>query len=681
MKFRKKYILTLLCLHILAVTYAADVWKLKADNIDKNNYYGETVANGMIGIVSSPDPLQVSEVVLSGLYDHYGRGRVSNFLPGFNLLNLRLNINGKTISSANISNFIQTLDMKRGVFQGSFDLGQTATVSYSYEALRHLPYCVMEVVTIEPKTDITFTAINQLKNPDAFGEAKFTFNEINRSHIGIQLMTSVAQSTSGKITLGASTSFAFPEKRGDEPRVIHEMPDNDLHQQKFSKTLKAGQTYTFAIVGTTISSAHTTDVFNEAERLTIFARLEGVERLQQKHEQAWADLWKSDIIVEGDSLAQRDIHSMLYHLYAFNSSNSGFSASPMGLSGLGYNGHIFWDAETWMFPALLVLQPEMARNMLDYRYNRLEAARRNAFAHGYRGAMFPWESADSGVEETPVWALAGPFEHHISGCIALAAWQYYCVTGDLNWLREKGWPLISETADFWISRVEKNAEGKYEIQNVVGADEYAENVDNDAYTNGVAATNLRSAIAAANLLKLPVKAEWKTVADKMVILKFDNGVTREHATYNGEKIKQADVNLLAYPLSIIRDTAQIHKDLNYYQEKVPEKNTPAMTQAIFSLLYARLGNAEKALHYFRDAYQPNELPPFGVLAETKGGTNPYFLTGAGGVLQTVLMGFAGIQITPTGISTIKTVIPAHWKSLTITGVGKNKQTISVKQNK
>ncbi len=86
----------------------------------------------------------------------------------------------------------------------------------------------------------------------------------------------------------------------------------------------------------------------------------------------------------------------------------------MGLSGLGYNGHVFWDTDLWMFPALLVLHPEMAKSMVEYRYQRLEPARKNAFAHGYKGAMFPWESADSGVEETPVWALSGPFEHHIT---------------------------------------------------------------------------------------------------------------------------------------------------------------------------------------------------------------------------------------------------------------------------
>jgi trehalose/maltose hydrolase-like predicted phosphorylase len=159
---------------------------------------------------------------------------------------------------------------------------------------------------------------------------------------------------------------------------------------------------------------------------------------------------------------------------------------------------------------------------------------------------------------------------------------------------------------------------------------------------------------------------------------MENGVTREHAAYKGEGIKQADVNLLAYPLKEITDSKQIQKDLEYYESRVPDEGTPAMTQGVFSLLYARLGNAEKAYHWFKDAYVPNLNPPFRVIAETKGGTNPYFATGAGGILQAVIMGFGGIEITPAGLMQVKSVLPKTWKSLKITGVGPERKTFTVK---
>jgi len=477
----------------------------------------------------------------------------------------------------------------------------------------------------------------------------------------------------------ASNTFLFPEAHGQEPRVIHEMWDNNMHLMKFTRNMKAGETYRFSIAGSSITSAHHDDPLNEAERASIFAKLEGRERLLQFHTNAWNELWKSDITIEGDAQAQQDVHSMLYHLYSFTREGTSLSPSPMGLSGLGYNGHVFWDTELWMYPAMLVLHPELAKSMIEYRYQRLDAAKRNAFSKGYKGAMFPWESADSGVEETPVWALSGPFEHHITGCVAIATWNYYCVTQDKNWLREKGWPILSATADFWASRVERKGPGQYDINNVVAADEWAENVNNNAFTNAAARANLQFATEAAKLLGITADPDWMQVHANIPILKFPDGVTKEHATYAGEGIKQADVNLLSYPLKEVTDPKAIRKDLAYYETRVPNEGTPAMTQAVFTTLYARLGEGEKAYHWFKDAYLPNLLPPFRVIAETKGGTNPYFATGAGGILQSILMGFGGLDITPQGLVQLKSALPGHWKSLTITGAGREKKTYIVRQ--
>ncbi len=657
----------------------SDPWKITAGTIDPSNYYGVTVANGMIGIVSSAEPFKVKEVVLAGAYDLYGRGRVSNFLKSFNLLNMRLDIDGHSIGSNEATNMKQVLDMKNASLTSTFDYTDKASVSYTYYSLRHLPYTVLMDVSITAKKDITINSASVMEAPDALKDVRNYYNEIDRPHVVISLLTSAAKSPTGKLLMCASNTFLFSEKHEGEPRVIHEMWDNNMHLMKFSKKIKAGETYRFSIAGSSITSAHHADPLNEAERATIFAKLQGRDRLLQFHQKAWDDLWKSDITINGDEQAQQDVHSMMYHLYSFTREGTAFSPSPMGLSGLGYNGHVFWDTELWMFPAVLVLHPELAKSMIEYRYQRLDAARRNAFSKGYKGAMFPWESADSGVEETPVWALSGPFEHHITACVAIAAWNYYSVTQDKNWLLEKGWPILSATADFWTSRVERNGPGHYDINNVVAADEWAENVDNNAFTNAAAKANLQYATEAAKVLGFVPNSDWINVANNISILKMENGVTKEHASYNGEGIKQADVNLLSYPLKEITDPKQIRKDLEYYETRVPDEGTPAMTQAVFTTLYARLGDADKAYQWFRDAYLPNIKPPFRVIAETKGGTNPYFATGAGGVLQSVMMGFGGLEITPKGIIQIKSVLPKEWKSLTITGVGVEKKTFSVKR--
>jgi len=673
----RKFTLLLTTLFFSLILKAQHPWKIKADKIDPNNYYGVTVANGIIGIVSAPQPFKVKNIVLAGAYDTYGRGRVSNFLNGFNLLNMYIEIDGRRLDGQNTQGLQQELDMQHASFTTQLNYGNKASIKYTYYALRQLPFSVLMDVTITAKEDFKLTAASIMETPDALRDVENYYNEIDRPHVTLSLLTSTAKSPTGKLQLCASNSFLFNEQHGSEPKIIHEMWDNNSHLMKFNKTLKAGESYTYSVVGSTISSAQHADPLNEAERMTIFAKLEGHDRLIKFHDLAWDELWKSDIQIDGDPQAQQDVHSMLYHLTSFSRAGTSYSLSPMGLSGLGYNGHVFWDTDIWMFPALLVLHPDIAKSLIEYRFERLEAAKKNAFSHGFKGAMYPWESADSGVEETPVWALSGPFEHHISADVALAAWSYYCVTQDKVWLKEKGWPILSQTAEFWASRVERNGPNQYDIKNVVAADEWAENVDNNAFTNAAAKLNLKNANLVAAILGLPQNKDWTLVENNIPVLKFPDGVTKEHATYKGEGIKQADVNLLAYPLKTITDKSQILKDLAYYETRIPDEGTPAMTHAIFALLYARTDNGEKAYKYFKEAYQPNLNPPFRVIAETKGGTNPYFATGAGGVLQSLLMGFGGLDINNKGIVQIPSVLPANWKSIKITGVGTEKKTFSV----
>jgi protein-glucosylgalactosylhydroxylysine glucosidase len=654
-----------------------DPWRIVADQINPSNYYGITVANGMIGLVSSPEPMKVKDVVLNGAYDNYLRGRVSNILKGFNFVNMNLDVDGRRIGRRDIGAYKQTLDMRQAQLTTTFDVGDKLSVSHSVMALRHLPFSALSIVELTAKKDVTVTPMSVIEAPEMLQDVRNYYAEIDRPHVLIPLLTSVGKSPTGKYTVAASNAFVFEEPHGSEPDLIHEDWDYNMHLLKFHKKLRAGEVYRFAVVGSIISTAHTIDAHNEAERLTIYAALEKTQRLLKRHRGEWDKLWASDIAIDGDINATRDVRSALYHLYSFAREGTAFSLSPMGLSGLGYNGHVFWDTELWMYPPLLLLQPGMARSLLEFRYQLLDEAKQNAFSHGYKGAMYPWESTTTGQEETPVWALTGPFQHHITGCVGWAAWQYYLVTKDKVWLRERGWPMLKEVADFWASRVERNGPGRYDIINVIGSNEWQENIDNNAFTNGMAKTVLAYAADAARELGLAPDPDWALVAQNIPILKFPDGVTRENATYDGVVIKQADVNLLAYPLKVVSDPAQIKKDLDYYEPRFAPDG-PAMGHAILTVLAARSGETERAYQLWTKTYKPNEVPPFGVLAETAGGTNPYFATGAGGFLQATMMGFGGLEITPQGIVQMKTKLPKAWKSLTITGVGVEKKTFSVR---
>lgn len=517
--------------------------------------------------------------------------------------------------------------------------------------------------------------------PTSLHDARMTTNDLafhHKSEPPFTMITTTALSPSETVKTASSSAFLFVKEDEAMP-VYHKIPDSDKHYIFFRKKLQAGKPYTFRVIGSLISSVHTADPLNQAERIVTYARFQKEGELMRRHRTAWEQLWESDIIIEGDLQAQKEVRSMLYHLYSFSRENVAHSPSPMGLSGLGYNGHVFWDTEMFMMPPLMMLRPELAKSMLEYRFERLDEARRNASAYGFAGAMFPWESASTGAEECPVTSLSGTFQHHVTADVAIGCWNYYLATQDKDWLVRRGWPILKATAEFWASRCEKKGDGFWHIDNVMCADEWALNVNDNAYTNAAAKRNLEYAILAGRLLGEKTPAAWTEIAEGMFFDVMENGVTSEYAGYDGAEIKQADVNLLAFPLKVITDKEQMMKDLDYYSKKVPQKRTPAMTQSMFSVICSRCNDPEQAWKWFIDSYRPNAVPPFGVLAEFKGGTNPYFATGAGGTLQSIIFGFAGLDFNPKGgiMQVREHGLPPHWERLTIKGVGPEKKTFVI----
>ena len=201
-------------------------------------------------------------------------------------------------------------------------------------------------------------------------------------------------------------------------------------------------------------------------------------------------------------------------------------------------------------------------------------------------------------------------------------------------------------------------------------------MDDNAFTNASAIESLKNTIKAAKILNEKVNEEWIKVSEKLVIHK-ENGITQNYKGYKGQMIKQADVNLLAYPLHIITDKEQIKKDLEYYADKIDKKDGPAMASGVLSVLYARLGDRDKAYEYFVKSYLPNSRPPFGVFSESANSNNPYFATGAGAMLQAVIYGFGGVEQTDKGLQFNKGIFPKKWKSLKIIGIGTDEKTITV----
>lgn len=649
-----------------------DGWQITAKT--HNPYVGITLANGRIGLLPSEKLFSVKSIILNNVYERAKKGDVSRILKGINFANLSVIIDGEKLSLEKVSNWQQTLNMKEASFTTSFDYKNKAHISYTIYALRQMAFTGMIAVTIQPLKNIDIQVAGIVKTPESLKNIEQSYTVLRDGEIKLPVMKTTAESEFGRQQVASSTHFLF---EGDAPNVSHKLIDKNQHSLNFEKNLTANKTYQFAWFGSECTSQDFNYPDNESERMLILAERSNYHELIKQHKAAWEKLWKGDIEIEGDLASQLDVRLALYHLYSFSRADSNLSLSPMGLSSQNYNGHVFWDTEIWMFPPILMFHQDIAKSILNYRLNRLEKAKEKARNFGYKGAMFPWESDDTGEEATPVWALTGTFEQHITADVGIAFYNYYKVTQDINWLKMSGYPLLKEVADFWVSRSTRNEDGSYSINNVVGANEFAQNIDDNAFTNGSAITVLNDAIAAAKILKKPVNKSWEKVAKGLRILKFKNGVTKENRTYNGEIIKQADVNLLAYPLQVITDKNQIIKDLQYYEPKFA-KEGPAMAHAILAVIYAQLGDADKAFTLFKETYEPNKRPPFGALAEAATSNNPYFATGAGGLLQIVLSGFGGLQITENGIVQQNPILPKQWKSLTLKGIGPNKRTYVIK---
>ena len=643
------------------------LWQLHAVDIQAP-YAPAPMANGCIGILPQKEPFAVEHVMLNHVFDAASPHVVSRVMRGINPFCLSMKIDNKKVDTSNISDWQQTIDMRRAVHQTSFHTLEKADVSYELCALRNLPYAGLIRVTVQACKDMLLEVRSGMGIPDDYSQSLIRYREMEADGNRMYMLESDATSRFGYRRVASTSSFLF---NGEQIKPIYDEATRELF---FSIQLKKGETFCFSLVGSVCSSRDFFDPYNEAERQVIYAVHEGEEALMQAHYRLWDELWQGDIRIEGDDDAQRIVRFALFNLYSSCRGGSRLSIPPMGLSLQGYNGHIFWDTELWMYPPMLLLIQDIARSMLDYRFDRLPAARKKALAYGYRGAMFPWESDDSGEEATPTHALTGPFEHHITADIGIACWNYYCVTRDMRWLQREGYPLLKEIADFWASRVTRNQDSSYSIHNVTGADEYANGVTDNAFTNGAASLALKYACQAAEICGEKVPEIWREIGENIRILQFENGVTREHSTYKGEMIKQADANLLAYPLGVITDEYRQRQDLEYYAERIDQKDGPAMSYSVYCVQYARMGEADKAYEMFRRCYEPNLKKPFGVISETPTSNNPYFMTGAGGLLQAVLNGFCGLQITDEGIVQLPSALPSHWKRVTVTGVGSDKKT-------
>lgn len=627
-----------------------NLWLLDADT--RSPWLRSYLGNGLLaaqlvaeGAIAGPHgaPLHL----MAQLYDRAVDREVEHPAPLPGWSGLHLEVDGVLLRSEAAEGYRQTLDLRHGLarteHRWTID-GISVEAVTEQATLRQEPNLALIVLTVRAGAPCRLTITAAFAPPPI-----------------VALRDQQAGARDGRLYLAARTL-----ERGIPLAMAAALWCEDQRAEDLGAELQLHVTLTPDQPRTVcwlvaVHSGYTTQEPEAAARVDLERGRElGAERLLAGHRTAWERLWAADIVVDGDPEVQRFVRAGLYGLLSSARHDVPASISPMGLSSLGYNGHIFWDADTWMYPALLLLHPDLARGMLTYRRQRLPAARERARAEGYRGLMFPWESATDGTEQTPSYANTGLKEHHITACVALAHWQYFLVTEERGWLAEHAWPVIEGAARFWVSRVTPDSRGGYAIRDVICADEYAEDVDNNAFTNAAARAALRAAVDAAAELGREAPLEWTRVAEGLV-LPLDGDLVLEYDGYDGRTIKQADVELLTYPLEHPLTAASIARNLDTYQ-RVTDPEGPAMGRSISAIVAAQLGRREEALALFKGSYAPNLFGPFYSLAETPTNGAVNFLTGAGGALQALLFGVAGLRLHRAAIG-VDPLLPAGWHAL------------------
>ncbi|EQD26424.1 glycoside hydrolase family 65 central catalytic [mine drainage metagenome] len=438
--------------------------------------------------------------------------------------------------------------------------------------------------------------------------------------------------------------------------------------------VRKGATYTFekfiaASRADWGAGARTDAVLAEA------ARRGGFAVLRDQHVAAWHRLWRSDIVISGDPAMQRALHADLFYLLENSTADTAWPMAACGFSP-NYLGHVFWDNDSWDFPALLLLHPRRAKSLVMFRYRTLGAAMARAKAHGFRGAMYPWESDPQyGTNQTPRFAWRNALrEIHVNADVAIAQWQYYLATGDKAWLRHYGWPVIHAVARFWDSRVTYDAaRHRYEILHVVSPDEDYDNVDNDTFTNAVARKALRIAGQAAHVLGVTPDPRWATIAAGLYLpyspqqnryLDFGAGVAHDRKTWMGSTLAW-----LAYPpLDLHMSETVRRNDFNFalHALKSDGDDPNDMLMVMLSVNAATLGDAPAAYHWLRRSVVGFDKPPFDVRSETVTNDTGYLLSASGGFVQNFIYGFTGLRVEGTGVEAVyPPVLPPAWHALSL----------------
>lgn len=666
------------------------------------------VANGFIGTRASLEegsPLSQPATYAAGIYaDDPGSelGPTLAVLPDWTHLEIMVDGDRLSMESGSMLEHRRTLDLRQGGLWREWrqqDLRGRITrvrfLRFASQADRHVLLQSVEV-----------TAENYFGRIEIVASLASVDGQVRRAQIASDLRPVVV--------LGRGTSVALATGSALQPtsEAVKSRQERQTGHVRWSWEAECGKTVRLDRLVAVYSSREVADPTDAARAHIAIIQEQGVPALSKAHVDAWSRRWEAaEVQIIGDDDAQRTLRFAVYHLVAAaNPADEHASIGARSLTGQAYRGHVFWDTEIFLLPFYVFTDPPAARALLMYRYHTLSAARQKAEAHGYRGALFAWESADTGEETTPrtvvapdgrvVSVLTGEQEHHISADVAYAVWQYWRATGDDDFMADAGVEILVETARFWASRARMEVDGHTHIRAVIGPDEYHERVDDNAYTNVMARWNLDRAAAAVANLKRERYSDWKQLSVCLALAEDEPAAWRRigaalvtgfqpetglfeqfEGYFDLEEVDVIRHRSCATPIDVclgpeqVRQTKAIKQadsvalcallwdewprtvheaNFNYYEPRTAHGSS--LSPAQYGLVAARLGKGALARSYMRQA---GEIDLANNMGNAAGGVH---IAALGGLWQAAVFGVAGVRLREDGIA-LDPHLPPGWTEM------------------
>ncbi|MBC1987308.1 glycoside hydrolase family 65 protein [Listeria sp. FSL L7-0478] len=668
------------------------------------NKYGSqmTVGNGYLGVRGALEeeyPEQVRGMYVAGIYNRPSGSMSSELVNLPDVTRFQVTLDGEVFSmqAGKVHTYERFLDMDTGELVRKITWESSAGKKYQLNFHRFVSKEVKHVIAA--KVEITPLSDNmkvKVKTGIDAQQTNFGTQQLAESSLRIfdeELMVGEYETIESKQRITIATKV--------NEKGIFTAKNRQL-MTEVEQEIAVNQVFTLeklSVVKTSLDEA-------DAE----FPK-ESYAELKAASETIWADFWEhAGVRVKStNAFDQFALDFACYHLEIMTpKEDSRCSVGAKGLTGEGYKGHVFWDTEIFIMPFFLYNKPEIAKQLLQYRYLHLKEAKEKAVKNGYNGALYPWESAFSGEEETPEFAAinirtgtrqkvaSAISEHHLVADIAYAVCEYEAATGDAQFMADCGAELLLETAEFWISRA-TNRNGRLEILDVIGPDEYTEHIDNNTYTNYMAHFNVKKALEwnkdnkafAAQAEKflenlyLPVENEAGLIPQDDTFLQKDwinldkykaaqgtQGILLDYSRQEVNELqilKQADLVMLFYLFPKMFAPEIVKKNLDYYEKRTIHDSS--LSKAIHAIVENQTGNRAQAYQFFQEAC----LIDLG--SEPHSSDDGLHAASLGAIWLAVVFGFAGID-TSGELLEIAPNLPDAWQAVAFEFAWKG-ETISV----